>query len=82
MKKFIDLAKKEGFDFVVDKQNNCFEILENNYSLGIFSKNDINNLIKELKEAIMDCDMLLDFYIIEAYQSLIKLAIKAKQMEA
>lgn len=82
MKKFIDLAKKEGFDFVVDKQNDCFEILENNYSLGIFSNNDINNLIKELKESIMDCDMLLDFYIIEAYQSLIKLAIKAKQMEA
>lgn len=82
MKKFIDLAKKEGFDFVIDKQNDCFEILEKNYSLGIFSNNDINNLIKELKEAIMGCDMLLDFYIIEAYQSLIKLAIKAKQMEA
>ena len=82
MKNFINLAKKEGFDFVVDKQNDCFEILENNYSLGIFSNNDINNLIKELKEFIMDCDMLLDFYIIEAYQSLIKLAIKAEQMEA
>lgn len=82
MKRFFNLAKKEGFDVIVDKVNGCFSIKENGCDCGIFFSKNINDFIKELKENIMDCDPFEDFTIIEFLQAFIRIAVTAKELEA